>query len=186
MRGLREQYRSELIVVEGDTEEAYIGGIWHRGLARHLRGPLNAKGGHRVQHAMERTRLDDFTRIWIVMDAEKHPHRAVRQTQSWTSRQAKPERFVFILTAPKIEAWLLAHYEPPSGSAAQIEARLVDLTGFVKGGMPDGFPKSEWEQAADRLPALPGDVMARLDSSPCPLCLIGSALPQLVKALTGS
>lgn len=181
-RGL---FRSELVVVEGQTEEAYIQDMWRGDLGKHVRRPVNAEGGSRIVPALRRRDLNDYTRVWIVMDAEKHPHADLQRVTKWVAGRSDSGKFTIIVTAPKVEAWLLAHYERPLGSGAGIERRLAQVTGYEKGSIPAGFPRGAWVEAESRIGMLPANPEILADASSCALCVPGSAMPLLVRELIG-
>lgn len=181
----RDLRRSELVVVEGFTDEHYVSAVRDHLRSRHIRKVVNAKGGPKIVPWLCGVRLDAYTRIWIVLDAETHPHTVVGQVLKWISTQPSPDRFCTVINAPSIEAWLLAHYESPTGSRAEMERRLRDITGYEKPRLPPGLPLQDWPQAARQLARLQLEARSSPDRSACALSRPGSAMAALLPHLTG-
>lgn len=135
---------------------------------------------------MSRTALDGFAQVWVVVDAEAHPHRDLHRIVKWVSGQRNPKRFRVIVTAPRFEAWLLAHYEVPSGTGRQVEVKLTSEYGFHKPRLPAHFPLLDWQAAAENLAELPCEVPGISDDRlTCAACEPGSAMIHVVRLVRG-
>lgn len=175
----RQPQAREVIFVEGYTEEAYLGAVrvWER--SREVK-VVNAKGQGGVLRGMQRPNLDAYARVWVVMDAERHPHQECERVRKYVERQKSPE-YLLIVTSPKIETLLLAHYQMPTGDGARDARILREERGFEsKRNLPSNFDAGAWRAALTRI--------ARLElerPNECGLCVPQTGLGELVARLRG-
>ncbi|MDP4015413.1 MAG: RloB family protein [Candidatus Nanopelagicales bacterium] len=184
---MRSPRRPILVVTEGYTEANYLEAVRLREATRHIRKIINAKGGGGIVQALERTNLDGFEEVWLVVDAEKHPHVTCARLRQSIEKQSAEDQTRVMITAPKFEAWLLAHFEKPTGTGARIEARLREHYGFKKSDLPKGINLDRWATAAARLEQLDlgvPDIPAQ--AYECPLCRLASGMSAAVELVGGS
>lgn len=182
-KGIR---RPILIVTEGATERGYLNAIRDHARTRDIRKIIDAKGGGGIVEALSRTNLDAFAQVWIVLDAESHPHNELQRVAGWVAAAADPQRFRVVVTSPRFEAWLLAHFEVPTGSGRQMEERLKAACGFRKPQLPPELPLRDWQAAAGNLEEF--DCRAPLvtdDRDSCAVCQPGSAMIHIVRLVLG-
>ncbi|MDQ1250506.1 MAG: hypothetical protein QG597_4885 [Actinomycetota bacterium] len=185
-RGRRAERGPILIVTEGATEMGYLNAIRDYERTPNLRRVIDAKGGGGVIGALSRTTLDAFAQVWVVLDAEAHPHRDLRRVTKWVASQPNPKRFRVVVTAPRFEAWLLAHYEVPEGTGRQVEAKLSVDYNYRKPRLPPGFPLLDWHAAVANLAQIPCQVTGISgDREMCAACRPGSAMIHVVQLLWG-
>lgn len=116
---------TRLIVVEGGTEEKYLRAVtdWTGAVPKFI----NANGHGGVGRVLGQTDLDHFMRVWVVVDAEGHPHQECRKlAETLTSLGEARKRLKVVLTSPKFEYWLLAHFATPPTARRRIEQMLKE------------------------------------------------------------
>lgn len=180
----------------GETEENYIATLWQR--LRWLPDAVttrfvNVKGQGGISGWIGRSNLDAYAEIAVVIDTETHPHTEL--ATSARALQTAPDWIEVYLSAPSVEAWLLAHYQEVPTSKKAIFSEIARIR-YSKPRLPAGMAQHvlNFDEAQQRLPIWdPLDVAELLQrvaviparTTECDFCEIGSSLGFLAARMAG-